>query len=100
MKKGIIVGKEQRSYTAKDGTEKVARTLHVVWDKPETQEEGAQGQKVEAVFVSKLSIDNIHVGDYCGFEYDVMPGRNGLMAVLSDIKVLGKAPFNVQYPKL
>ena len=90
MKKGIVVGKEVRPYTAKDGTEKVARNLHVLWDAPEQHQDGESGQKVEEMFV-RFDVTNINIGDYCDFQYDIMPGKNGLIAVLSDIKVLGKA---------
>ena len=97
MKKGIIVGKEQRSYE-KDGQTKFARTLHVLWDAPEQHQEGAVGQKVEAAFI-KFPIDNISVGDYCGFNYEVEPGFNGMRAALTEIKVLGKVKLNVEHLK-
>ena len=98
MKKGIIVGKEQRSYE-KDGQTKHARTLHVLWDAPKEQKEGSVGQKVEAMFV-RFPIDNISVGDYCGFNYEVEPGFNGVRAVLTEINVLGKAELCVELPEL
>ena len=97
MKKGIIVGKEQRSYE-KDGQTKFARTLHVLWDAPEQHQDGEVGQKVEAAFI-KFPIDNISVGDYCDFDYQVEPGFNGMRAVLTGIKVLGKVKFNVEHLK-
>ncbi len=98
MKKGIIVGKDQRSYE-KDGQTKFARTLHVLWDAPEQHQEGSVGQKVEAAFI-RFPIDNISVGDYCGFNYEVEPGFQGMRAVLTDIKVLGKAKMTVELPKV
>ena len=96
MKKGIIVGKEQRSYE-KDGQTKFARTLHVLWDEPKEQKEGCVGQKVEAMFV-RFPVDNISVGDYCGFEYEVEPGFNGVRAVLTEINVFGKAEICIERP--
>ena len=98
MKKGIIVGKEQRSYE-KDGQTKYARTLHVLWDAPAQCKEGEIGQKVEAAFI-RFPIDNISVGDYCGFNYEVEPGFQGMRAVLTDIQVLGKAKMNIELPKV
>lgn len=97
MKKGIIVGKDQRSYE-KDGQTKCARTLHVLWDTPEQHQEGSVGQKVEAAFI-RFPVDNISVGDYCGFNYEVEPGFNGMRAVLTEIKVLGKVKLNVEHLK-
>ena len=96
MKKGIIVGKDQRSYE-KDGQIKCARTLHVLWDEPEQHQEGSVGQKVEAAFI-RFPIDNISVGDYCGFNYEVEPGFQGMRAVLTDIKVLGRATIDIKLP--
>ena len=99
MKRGIVMGKERRPYTATDGTEKIAQNLYVVWDESDAQREGASGALVEAMFVSRLDISNIQVHDYCEFEYDIMPGRNGMMAVLSGIKVLGHADIMIDRPK-
>ena len=98
MKKGIIVGKEQRSYE-KGGETKMARTLHVLWDKAERLQEGDQGQKVEAMFV-RVPVDDIQIGDYCGFEYDIVPGAKGSMAMLSSISVIGKAKISIERPKV
>lgn len=98
MKKGIIVGKSVRTYE-KDGEKKVSSTLHILWDKQERQEEGETGQKVEAMWV-RFPVNDIMVGDYVGFEYDIVPGAKGSMAILSEIKVLGKAKINIELPKV
>ena len=99
MRRGIVMGKERRSYVAKDGTEKVAQNLFMLWDESDAQREGASGALVEAVFVSRLDISNIKVHDYCEFDYDIMPGRNGMIAVLAGIKVLGHADVMIERPK-
>lgn len=99
MKKGIIVGKSVRPYTAKNGEEKVARTLYVLWDEPQNQQDGDSGQKTEDVFC-RFPIDYINLHDYCGFEYEIMPGKNGSIAVLTGITVLGPAKVTIERPKL
>ena len=86
MKKGIIVGKMERSYE-KGGQQKFARELQVLWDAPEQQRDGESGQKVESGFV-RFPIANISLHGYCGFEYEV------------DIKVLGHAKMTVELPKV
>lgn len=98
MKRGIVVGKEVRPYE-KNGEQKWARTLHVIWDESRAPQDGEQGQKVEAMYV-RFPVDNVSVGDYCGFVYDVVPGRNGAMAILSEIVVLGKAEIEMVRPQV
>ena len=94
MKKGIIVGKFQRSYE-KAGQTKFVRELHVLWDKPNQQQDGMVGQKVEPVFV-RFPIDNISVGDYVGVEYE--PGFAGRADVV-DVAVLGRAMIDIKLPE-
>ena len=93
MKRGIIVGKQERSYK-KDGKEKMARTLHVLWDEPKQQADGEQGQKVESVFV-RFDISNINIGDYCDFEYLIEQFGARTVATLCEVRVIGKAKLNV-----
>ena len=93
MKRGIIVGKQVRSYE-KDGAQKIARTLHVLWDEPKQQADGDQGQKVESVFV-RFDITNVNIGDYCDFEYLIEQFGNRTVATLCEVRVIGKAKMNV-----
>lgn len=95
MKKGIIVGKMERGYTDKNGQQKFARELRVLWDAPSQQRDGECGQTVESVFV-RFPISNISLHDYCGFEYE--PGFNGRAEVV-DIKVLGHARVTIELPE-
>ena len=94
MKKGIIVGKVERSYK-KDGKEQMSRTLHVLWDKPAQQADGEQGQKVEAVFV-RFDISNIQIGDYCDFEYLIEQYGTKTVATLCEVRVIGKAKMDIK----
>lgn len=94
MKKGIIVGKRENSYI-KDGEQKLARTLNVLWDAPAQLPDGEQGQKVEAVFV-RFDISNIHVGDYCDFEYLIEQYGQKTVATLCEVKVIGKAKMDIK----
>ena len=93
MKRGIIVGKQERSYE-KNGEQKMARTLHVLWDEPKQHVEGEKGQKVESVFV-RFDIANINIGDYCDFEYLIEQFGGKTVATLSEVRVIGKAKLNV-----
>ena len=95
MKKGIIMGKEQRSYE-KNGETKWSRTLHVLWDKPNQQPDELVGQRVEAIFV-RFPVDNVSVGDYVGVEYE--PGFGGRADVV-EVVVLGKTTIMVELPEL
>ena len=61
MKKGIIVGKMERGYTDKNGQQKFARELYVVWDAPNQPRDGESGQKVESVFVRFPTIECIYL---------------------------------------
>ncbi len=94
MRKGIIVGKQERSYE-KDGEQKMSRTLHVLWDKPAQQADGEQGQKVEAVFV-RFDISNIMIGDYCDFEYLIEQFGTRTVATLCEVRVIGKAKMDIK----
>ena len=93
MKKGIVVGKSERSYV-KDGETKMARTLYVLWDTPKQQADGDQGQKVESVFV-RFDTSGINVGDHCGFEYLIEQFGGRTVATLCEVNVIGKAKMNV-----
>ena len=97
MKRGIVMGKEVRSYT-KDGEEKIAKTLYVLWDPADVPVEGMQGAAVEAMYVPRFDINNIRIGDYCDFNYDFIPSKNGMMAYLSAINVLGHAEIMIERP--
>ena len=94
MTTGIIVGKSERSYK-KDGKEMMARTLHVLWDKPTQQQDGDQGQKVESVFC-RFDVSGIAVGDHCDFSYLIEQFGSKTAASLVEIKVIGKAKLDVK----
>ena len=94
MRKGIIVGKVERSYE-KDGETKMSRTLHVLWDKPAQQVDGEQGQNVEAVFI-RFDISNIQIGDYCDFEYEIKQYGTKTVATLCEVRVIGKAKMDIK----
>ena len=94
MKIGIIVGKSERSYE-KDGEKKMARTLHVLWDKPAQQQDGEQGQKVESVFC-RFDISGIAVGDRCDFIYAIEQFGGRTVATLAQIDVIGKAKIDIK----
>lgn len=94
MKKGIVVGISQRSYE-KDGEQKVARTVYVLWDAPARQQDGEQGCKVESVFV-RFDISHLSVGDYCDFEYLIEQFGSKTVATLCNINVLGKAKMDIK----
>jgi len=99
MKRGIIWGKTIRNYTDKNDKPAVARTLDVIWDEPTALPDGQEGGKVESIFV-KFDISNIPRFAYCEFEYDIVPGAKGAMAILSGIKVLGSAKLSIERPKV
>ena len=94
MKLGIIVGKSVRSYE-KDGEQKMARTLHVLWDEPRQQQDGEQGRKVEAVFC-RFDISNIQVGDHCDFIYAIEQFGGRTVATLAEIQTVGKAKIDIK----
>lgn len=96
--KGFIIGKEVREYQSKDTQEKkVSRTLHVVWNgRPE---DGLEGKRVESVYCG-FPIDDIAVGMYCEFEYDIRQTRSGSMARLMDVIPIGEAEVLLAPPEV
>ena len=94
MKKGIIVGKMERSYQ-KGGEQRFYRELYVVWDKTNQPQEGVSGQLVDRVRVN-FPVGNISLHDYCGFVYE--PGFGG-QAQVTDLQVLGHAELTVRFPE-
>lgn len=95
--KGFIIGKEVREYKAKDSQEtKIARTLHVVWNgRPE---DGLEGKRVESVYCG-FPIDDIEIGMYCEFEYDIRQTKSGAMARLVDVQPIGLAEIMLAPPE-
>lgn len=88
--KGIVIGKEERSYTAQSGEARVSRTLYVIWDAPARQEEGFAGRRVESVYIP-FEVSDINVCDYCDFEYEIRPSAKGSYARLVNITRLCEA---------
>ena len=90
---GIILGKEVKKYI-KDGEQKVARNLHVMWEQKRAVD-GLVGNKVEAVFVNFEIPAGVEVGVKCDFEYEIQPTKNGSMARLVDITPITKMRVNI-----
>ncbi len=90
MTKGLIVGKEERTYPDKQtGEIKTSRTLHILCDAPKRPEDGFTGQKVITESV-RFPIDDIKVGDYVYLDYDIRSTRSGTFASLVEITPVGK----------
>ena len=95
--KGFIIGKQTREYTAKDTQEpKIARTLFVVWNT--RPEDGLEGKRVEAVYCG-FPIDDVEIGMYCEFEYDIRQTKSGAMARLVDVQPIGIAEILLLPPE-
>ena len=84
--KGIILGKELKSYVDKNtGEVKTGRTLYVVWDSPKNTPDGFSGNKCESVYVPFDIPTGVDIGVKCDFEYEIQQFRTGLVARLVDI---------------
>lgn len=91
--KAIILGKEIKKYK-KDGEDKIARTLHVMWEQ-KREVDGLTGNKVEPVFVNFDIPSGVDVGVQCEFEYELQNTKNGTMARLVDIIPLCKMRISI-----
>jgi len=90
---GIILGKEVKKYE-KNGEQKVARNLHVMWEQ-KREVDGLVGNKVEAVYIPFDIPAGVEVGVQCDFEYEIQPTKNGSMARLVDITPIQKMRLNI-----
>ena len=90
---GIILGKEIKKYE-KNGEQKTARNLHVVWEQKRAVD-GLEGNKVESVFVNFDIPAGVDVGVKCEFEYEIQPTKNGSIARLVDILPITKMCVNI-----
>ena len=91
--KGLILGKEVKKYK-KDGEDKTARTLHVMWEQ-KREVDGLVGNKVEAVYVPFEIPAGVDIGAQCDFEYEIQPTKNGSMARLVDITPIQKMRISI-----